>query len=210
MAQNRADISPWQRAGGAAESELAQLYGLGKLVQTDPLHGGVNIDASNAAGDQAAAFGRFQTSPGYQFRLQQGVNALDRSAAARGMVLSGAQGKALTDYGQGVASNEYGNYIGGLNTMSGRGAQGVTGIAGIDASLTNAGNQDYLTGALKQAQSYSDSANALAAGIKGGVNSLFSLGAYGGSGGTFGFPGLGTRSLSAGLGGGGDINGNAY
>lgn len=55
--------------------------------------------------------------PGYQFRMQQGVNALDRSAAARGTLQSGAQMKALTQYGQGLASDELGNTFGRLTNM---------------------------------------------------------------------------------------------
>jgi hypothetical protein len=50
-----------------------------------------------------------QNDPGYQFRLQQGQQALERSAAARGGLLSGGTGKALQQYGQDYASNEYGN-----------------------------------------------------------------------------------------------------
>lgn len=46
--------------------------------------------------------------PGYQFRLRQGVNALDASAAARGSLSSGAAQKALVGYGQDLGSQEYG------------------------------------------------------------------------------------------------------
>lgn len=49
------------------------------------------------------------TDSGYQFRLQEGVDALDASAASRGMVQSGAQQKAITEYGQNLASEEYTN-----------------------------------------------------------------------------------------------------
>lgn len=49
------------------------------------------------------------TDPSYQFRLQEGIDALDASAASRGMVQSGAQQKAITDYGQNLASTEYSN-----------------------------------------------------------------------------------------------------
>jgi hypothetical protein len=47
--------------------------------------------------------------PGYDFRLQQGVKALDRSAAATGNLVSGDQLKAVTDYGQAAASQEFMN-----------------------------------------------------------------------------------------------------
>ena len=48
-----------------------------------------------------------QNDPSYQWRLQQGANALERSAAARGGLASGNTLKALTGYGQGMASQEY-------------------------------------------------------------------------------------------------------
>jgi hypothetical protein len=50
-----------------------------------------------------------QNDPGYQFRLQQGQNALQNSAAARGGLLTGGTAKALSDYNQNAASGEYGN-----------------------------------------------------------------------------------------------------
>ena len=49
--------------------------------------------------------------PGYQARLQTGEQAVQGSAAAKGSVLSGGTLKALNDYSQQFASNEYGNYF---------------------------------------------------------------------------------------------------
>jgi hypothetical protein len=50
-----------------------------------------------------------QNDPGYQFRLQQGEQALQNSAAAQGGLLSGNTGQALEQYAQNYASNEYSN-----------------------------------------------------------------------------------------------------
>lgn len=52
---------------------------------------------------------QFQADPGYGFRLSEGQKALERSAAARGGLLSGGTGKALTRYGQEMGSQEYQN-----------------------------------------------------------------------------------------------------
>ena len=46
--------------------------------------------------------------PGYQFRFNEGMKALERSAAAHGNLQSGATLKALTRYSQDYASNEFG------------------------------------------------------------------------------------------------------
>jgi len=47
--------------------------------------------------------------PGYQFRSQQGQDALQRSAASKGLLRSGGTLKDLIQYGQNFASNEYNN-----------------------------------------------------------------------------------------------------
>lgn len=51
----------------------------------------------------------WQSDPGYAFRLSEGQKALERSAAARGGLFSGATGKALLRYGQDMGSQEYTN-----------------------------------------------------------------------------------------------------
>lgn len=52
---------------------------------------------------------KFQADPGYAFRLKEGQKALERSAAARGGLLSGGTGKALQRFGQEFGSQEYTN-----------------------------------------------------------------------------------------------------
>ncbi len=47
--------------------------------------------------------------PGYQFRLQQGMDALQNSAASRGALRDPNTDRAIVDYGQGAASQEYQN-----------------------------------------------------------------------------------------------------
>lgn len=49
----------------------------------------------------------FQQDPGYQFQLQQGNQALQQSAAAKGQLNSGGTLKALDQYSQGLASQDY-------------------------------------------------------------------------------------------------------
>jgi len=75
---------------------------------------GSTIPGGYSAGDFGSLnrnFGAsdFQADPGYDFRLQEGYKALERSAAARGTVLSGGTLKELAQYNQGFASNEYSN-----------------------------------------------------------------------------------------------------
>lgn len=51
----------------------------------------------------------FEADPGYAFRMKEGLAGVEAGAAARGGLLSGAAQKALQKYGQGLASQEYGN-----------------------------------------------------------------------------------------------------
>lgn len=52
---------------------------------------------------------QYLESPGYKHLMAEGVKALDRSAAAKGSLLSGAQLKGITEFGQGLASAGYGD-----------------------------------------------------------------------------------------------------
>ena len=62
-------------------------------------------------GSLARPFGteQFQADPGYAFRQAEGMKALERSAAARGGLLSGGTLKGIQRFGQDLASQEYGN-----------------------------------------------------------------------------------------------------
>ena len=58
----------------------------------------------------------FNKDPGYDFRMQEGAKALERSASARGGLMGGAAGKAMSRYGQDYASNEYSNAYNRFNS----------------------------------------------------------------------------------------------
>lgn len=83
-------------------------------------------------------YGGFYASPGYQFRMDEGISALDKSAAARGRLRSGAQNKALTRYGQGLASEEFSNYTNNLARIAGLGSGATSQSANI--TTQGAGN----------------------------------------------------------------------
>lgn len=84
------------------------------------------------------SYNDFTADPSYKFQQEQGVNALDMSAASRGKLLSGAQDKAIQQYGQNLASQEYGNaYNRALQTYN-TNAQTQLNLAGMGQSATNA------------------------------------------------------------------------
>ncbi len=90
-----------------------------------------------------AALGRFQAGPGYQFAMDQGLDALDRRAAAKGQLNSGNSTIDTLTYAQGLGNQEWGSYLDrlgnydtqnrGLYTM---GAQGQAGTYGSQADLS--------------------------------------------------------------------------
>lgn len=114
--------------------------------------------------------GSITSDPGYQFGLSQGTKALDTSAAARGSLYSGAQGKALQQYGQDYASTKLNDSFNRYGALAGTGqvANASNANAG-QAYSTTAGNN--ITGAGNaRASGYVGTANALAGGINGYLN----------------------------------------
>jgi len=75
--------------------------------------------------------------PAYEFRVKEGINALDRSAASRGRLLSGAQDKAVTRYGQDMASQEYGNAFNRALTKYNTNLNTDKSLAGVGQEATN-------------------------------------------------------------------------
>lgn len=78
--------------------------------------------------------------PGYQFAQEEGVNALDRSAASRGMLNSGRQNRDLLRFGTGLADQTYGNQFARLTGLSGQGmgavgAQNATVAQGLQGQM---------------------------------------------------------------------------
>lgn len=73
----------------------------------------------------------FYKDPGYQFRLDEGMKALQRAAAAKGQSFSGAEAKALQRFGQNTASSEYNNYINRLQGLAGMGQSALQNQQGL-------------------------------------------------------------------------------
>jgi len=76
--------------------------------------------------------------PGYQFQLQQGNQALERSLAARGLGQSGAALKAAQQYGQGLANQTYNDYFNRQQSIAGQGLQASSGIGSMIGQGANA------------------------------------------------------------------------
>lgn len=82
------------------------------------------------------AFNTFRNSDGYQFRLGQGLNAVNNNYATRGALDSGSALKALNDYAQGQASNEFGNWMAGLQGQQNTGLSASNALAGVGTNVS--------------------------------------------------------------------------
>ena len=166
---------PYVNAGNNALGLLD--YGLG----TGSLPGTGNAGTGITSGSLIAPFNpaNLSQTPGYQFELQQGEQAVLDKASATGGVGGGNTLKALTDYGQGLASTTYQQQLqdymaqqqaqlGALQTSVGSGQAAAGGLA--SAGQTNASNIGNLItgGAAATAAGQVGSANA----ITGGINNL--------------------------------------
>lgn len=145
--QAQSNYAPYMAAGSQAENTLSNLYG------------------NNGSGAQSSAFQNFQNTPGYQFALNQGLNAVNANAAAMGSPLSGNNQTAINNYAQGTANQTYNNYVNQLQNLAsgGMSAAGGSGTAG-------------LTGANAVAQQGQNTANARNAAVGTGLSALFPSG----------------------------------
>lgn len=123
---------------------------------------------------------QFQADPGYGFRMSEGMKALERGAAARGGLLSGAAMKGIQRFGQDLASQEYQNAfnryqaerqarLGPLQSLAGVGQTTATRLGEAGRSYgTNIGNiamnqADIAANAgLSRASTYGNAINQLA------------------------------------------------
>lgn len=118
----------------------------------------------------------FNKDPGYQFRMDQGQQALERSAAARGGLLSGAAIKGALEYGQGFGSNEYSNAYNRFNAdrtarfnrlsaVAGTGQTAATGLNAAGTDFANTYGSNLAAGANARAAGAVNTGNAINSGI---------------------------------------------
>jgi hypothetical protein len=159
--QTRQDLDPYKQAGTTSLSQMMDQMGANGYFN------------KNYTGQD------LYNDPSYQFRLQQGQDAIQSSAAAQGGLLSGATLKALQNFGQQSASQEYGNAYNRFNAdqtnrynrlsdISGRGqnAAAQVGNAGMQtgqavANNTMAGANAQAAGIIGSNNAWADSAQQL-------------------------------------------------
>jgi hypothetical protein len=146
--------------GNDAASALANFYGLG----------GQKVDYNQL----------LSSLPGYQFQLQTGTKAVDQNLAARGLLQSGAAGKALEQYGQGLGQQYANQYTSGLAGLANLGENAAAGTGAAGSNAANQMSSAYGYAGNAQANSYMTGANAINYGLQGAAGNygLYKSGYY--------------------------------
>jgi hypothetical protein len=172
--ETKATLAPFVNAGTSALATLLSTLGL-------PGGSGQNLLQQN--GINSLTFqptqAQLESTPGYQFDLNQGLQATQNANSATGNGVSGAAMKGAANYAAGLANNtlttqqgifqqNLGNVLNPLSNLVGTGenAGATTGQQGVQA-VGNANNA-LVTGANDSAAGTVGSANA----ISGGLSSL--------------------------------------
>lgn len=147
-------FAPFANVGQGAVTTLGQLFGIGPDGQQTG----------------QADFSNFFESPDYEFARGEGLKALEFSNAAKGQLSSGNNMRDLVQFGQGLATQNFGNYFNRLLQLSNLGASAASGQA------QQIGNQGQA-----QASGIVGSANAINQGLSSIGNNLSMFGALNGS-----------------------------
>lgn len=168
---------PFYEAGVTGQNALMQYLGLGG----DP-------NAANyGAGMKPFTGADLATEPGYQFRLSEGINALNRQAAARGGMMSGAALKEAARYGQDYASGEYQNaynrywnqrnqLLNPLQSLLGQAQTSAGNIGSAGQNYANQAGANMQNAAAARASGYVGGANALTSALSGAVTPYMNYG----------------------------------
>ena len=163
FSNDTAEQAAQQRNAGLQQGydQLSSQYGLGRDALTTgygkagDLYNNLltsNTAGANAYGDAsgangAAGYGRatanFQANPGYQFQMDQGQQALNRSHAAAGNLSSGNADADTLKFSQGLADQSYGGYLAGLQPYLGGQQQATAGAANAATGLGGNLNQSF-------------------------------------------------------------------
>jgi len=162
---------PFRQGGLTAQQQIMQLLGLG---------GDANAEGY---GSLAKPFGmeQFQADPGYAFRQAEAQKALERSASARGMLLSGSTLKGIERYSQDLASQEYQNAfnryqieraarLNPLQSLMGSGQSSANTMTNAAANFGNQKAQNLMNAGQARASGYVGVGNAISGALNSAAN----------------------------------------
>lgn len=183
--QTTQNLAPYLNTGNMANQQLQTDLGLGNNT-SDPNFG--SLTAPFTAKD-------LENTPGYQFQLQQGTQALNRQNAASGDYFSGAALKEGQQFAQGLADSTYNtayqqwlqgkqSNFGMLNSTAQSGQNAAVNQGGFAAGLSGLGtntlqNTGNITAAGNNAQNTAIN-NSLAGALTGSFSAGGGSSSYGG------------------------------
>lgn len=164
------NLAPFLQTGQMALSDLASQTGIGPKGQ-------FNVNAPLV---KPFTLADFQQSPAYQFNLQQGLQAINNAAAARGNFYAPQTLQDVGRFSQGLASNEYwnaynqfnqqqGNVFNRLSNIAGSGQNAAANLGGFALGAGGQMGQNITSAGAAQAAGTVGAANA----ISGGIGDIF-------------------------------------
>ena len=154
--KSREDMAPWRKAGAEA------LGGYDEMIQK---YLGVTNQYQNVLMNPD----QYLQSPGYNWLLEQGNLNLARGASASGKLGSGQYSKDIMAYGQGLASQDYNNYLNQLLNsqnwdlnQAGTAANMYGNLAGLGQNAAIQGGQQAVATGQSVGQNYLAAGNAQA------------------------------------------------
>ena len=125
------------------------------------------------------AFDIFKNSTGYQFRVNEGNRALNSGWAGAGTLQSGAAGKSFQEFGQNIASAEFGNYMGYLGEQQNLTSGAANAMSGVNSTYENnagklavAQGQNLANAAVAKANNSNALIGALGGALSGGLGAF--------------------------------------
>ena len=177
--------APFRAGGMAAQNRLMTLLGLAAPTGEGAVPGMATDTASPDFGRYARDFSMsdFEGDPGYGFRMSEGMKALERSAAARGGLLSGATLRGVQRFGQDMASQEYqnafnryqvnrANQLNPLQSLMGAGQTGANALTNAAGTLGSGLAAGQMAAGNAQAAGLLGAGQARASGYVGMTNAL--------------------------------------
>lgn len=151
--QNDIGYTP-MASNNLTREQYAQMYGVPALVSNTLTADEWRNDNTGTYTATPTTLEELQATPGYQFQLQQGLQSVNNSAAARGALMSGRTMKELNNYAQGQAST-------GFADAWNRGQQAYQNAFARKQARFEQGQQGYQNAFNNQQTLYQNGQNAL-------------------------------------------------
>lgn len=155
----------------AATKETLDPYikgGLPSFIQQQALSGSLGPEA------QSEAYGSYVESPGVAWAREQGLRGINQNASAGGALGSGNRQKALIDYSQGSAEQDFSNYYNRLGSITGVGLSAASALGGVGQNAAAGQAQAIMQGGQAAGAGYAGMANA-AGGAVSDLSSIYAL-----------------------------------